>query len=188
MVSLEGLSAGWMVINELLGELREKGAFIPDLTYADMRNTKMSLEYLRSFGAEMGTTDEEDSRLREEMEHRMLLLRDTVMMWAEQQGGPDYRRRWQESFDRAVRGEIPPPEEARSIPITDLPRDKDVGFFRIRLLEDIPVEVISEIAEDCRVNISLDGDRHLQVSGKRECVRQAMTRLGRLFYGESRVK
>ena len=49
MVSLDGLLAGWIVLNELLGALKDKGVFIPDLTYADLRNSKMSLEYLRSF-------------------------------------------------------------------------------------------------------------------------------------------
>ncbi|MHA2233839.1 MAG: DUF2096 family protein, partial [Candidatus Thorarchaeota archaeon] len=71
--------------------------------------------------------------------------------------------------------------------ISDIPREKDVGFFRIKLPEEIPVEVISEIAEDCMVNISLDGDHHLQVSGKKECVRDAMKRIGLLFYGDSKI-
>ena len=50
------------------------------------------------------------------------------------------------------------------------------------------MEVISEIAEDCMVNISLDGERHLQVSGKKECVRDAMKKLGQLFYGDSKLE
>ncbi|MCK5264893.1 MAG: DUF2096 family protein, partial [Candidatus Thorarchaeota archaeon] len=68
------------------------------------------------------------------------------------------------------------------------PRDKDTAYFRIRLPDDIPVEIISELAEDCQVNVSLDGERHLQVSGKKECVRDAMKKLGELFYGESKLK
>jgi hypothetical protein len=72
--------------------------------------------------------------------------------------------------------------------ISDIPRDKQVGFFRIKLPEDIPIEIVSEIAEDCMVNISLDGERHLQVSGKRECVRDARKKLGQLFYGESKLE
>ena len=71
--------------------------------------------------------------------------------------------------------------------ISDIPRDKQVGFFRIKLPEDIPVEVVSEIAEGCRVNISLDGDRYLQVSGKKDCVRDAMKKLGQIFYGDSKL-
>jgi hypothetical protein len=78
------------------------------------------------------------------------------------------------------------PEEPKT-PITDLPREKDIAFFRIRLPDEIPVEVISELAEDCRVRISLDGDRHLQVSGKKDCVREARRRLAGLFYGDSRL-
>jgi hypothetical protein len=79
-------------------------------------------------------------------------------------------------------------EDDSSTPISDLPREKDIGFFRIRLPDDIPVEIVSEIAEDCRVIIDLDGDRHLKVSGKREFVRDALKRLGNLFYGDSILK
>jgi hypothetical protein len=68
-----------------------------------------------------------------------------------------------------------------------LPREKDVSFFRIRLPDEIPVEIVSELAEDCSVLITLDGDRHLQVSGKKECVRDAMKRLGELFYGRGEL-
>ena len=33
MVSLDGLLAGWIVLNDLLGDLKERDVFIPDLTY-----------------------------------------------------------------------------------------------------------------------------------------------------------
>ncbi|MFX0107911.1 MAG: DUF2096 family protein, partial [Candidatus Hodarchaeota archaeon] len=92
----------------------------------------------------------------------------------------------EDRFQRAIEGEYQPDEEDKT-PISDIPREKDVSFFRIRLPEDIPVEIVSEIAEDCEVLISLDGDRHLQVSGKKDCVRDAMKRLGEIFYGESRL-
>ncbi|TFF95000.1 DUF2096 domain-containing protein, partial [Candidatus Thorarchaeota archaeon] len=80
------------------------------------------------------------------------------------------------------------PEPDTTAHISDLPREKEVSFFRIKLPEGIPVEVVSGIAEHCNVLISLDGDRHLQVSGKKECVREAMVVLGETFYGKSRIK
>jgi len=188
MVSLEGLLAGWTVLNDMLGDLRERGAFIPDLTYADLRNTKMTMEYLRSFEEDIKATDMADTRLREEIEIKVLGLRESFMAWAEEVGGTENRRVWENRFDDAIHGKLKLPKEDRQVPISSLPRDKDVGFFRIKLPDDIPVEIISDLAEDCRVNISLDGERHLQVSGKRECVRDAMKRLGGLFYGKSRLE
>ncbi len=188
MVDLDGLHAGWMVLNELMGELHRMGAFIPDLTYADLRNSKMVLEYLRQFAADISMQEGADERLREEMEYKILSLHDTMMVWAEEKRGGEYRADWEKRFSDAIHGRVPQPAPEPQTPITDLPREKDVGFFRIRLPEDIPVEVISEIAEDCCVLISLDGDRHLQVSGRREYVRTAMKRLGELFYGDSRIR
>ncbi|MFW9767924.1 MAG: DUF2096 family protein [Candidatus Thorarchaeota archaeon] len=189
MVSLDGLLAGWKVLNDLLGALREKDVFIPDLTYADLRNSKMSLEYLRSFEDEIKPQSqcEEDDRLKHTMELQIQRLRDTLMIWAEEKEGVEYRSSWDNRFDQAIRGESTEYEPDPVVHISDIPREKDVGFFRIKLPEDIPVEVVSEIAEDCMVNISLDGERHLQVSGKRECVRDAMKRLGQIFYGDSKL-
>jgi hypothetical protein len=189
VVSLDGLLAGWIVLNDLLGALREKEVFIPDLTYADLRNSKMSLEYLRSFEKEIRPQSqcEDDDRLQQEMELQIQRLRDTLMVWAEEKEGVEYRNSWEVRFEQAIRGEREEYKPEPVVHISDIPREKDVGFFRIKLPEDIPVEVISEIAEDCIVNISLDGDRHLQVSGKRDCVRDAMKRLGQLFYGDSKI-
>ncbi|MFW9944829.1 MAG: DUF2096 family protein, partial [Candidatus Sifarchaeia archaeon] len=173
------------VLNDLLGELRAKDVFIPDLTYADLRNSKMVIEYLSSFENDIKVTDHADERLRLEMETKILSLRETLLVWAEEQAGVDYRLEWEERFQRAIEGHIPT-EDTERTPISDIPREKDVSFFRIRLPEDIPVEVVSEIAEDCEVLISLDGERHLQVSGKKDCVRDAMQRLGEMFYGKSK--
>ncbi|KXH74553.1 MAG: hypothetical protein AM326_09790 [Candidatus Thorarchaeota archaeon SMTZ-45] len=190
MVSLDGLLAGWIVLNELLGALKERDVFIPDLTYADLRNSKMSIEYLRSFESEIKSGDQcdADTQIQIEMELKIQRLRDTLMIWAEKTEGVEYRNSWETRFDAAIRGEIEQYEPEHQVHISDIPRERDVGFFRIKLPEDIPVEIVSEIAEDCMVNISLDGKRHLQVSGKRECVRNAMKKLGQLFYGESKLQ
>jgi len=189
VVSLDNLLASWIVLNDLLGALRERDVFIPDLTYADLRNSKMSLEYLRSFESEIrsGAQCEEDGRLQMEMELQIQRLRDTLMIWAEEKEGIEYRTSWEERFDKAIKGESKEYQPEPQVHISDIPRDKQVGFFRIKLPDEIPVEVISEIAEDCMVNISLDGERHLQVSGKKDCVRNAMQRIGQLFYGDSKL-
>ncbi|MBE0525966.1 DUF2096 domain-containing protein [Candidatus Thorarchaeota archaeon] len=189
MVSLDGLLAGWMVLNDLLGALKERDIFIPDLTYADLRNSKMSIEYLRSFESEMRVGDQcdADTNLQIAMEKTIQRLRDTLMVWAEEKDGVEYRNSWEARFDDALRGKAEEFKPEPQVHISDIPRDKEVSFFRIKLPEDIPVEVISEIAEDCRVNISLDGERYLQVSGKKDCVRDAMKKLGQIFYGNSKL-
>ena len=188
MVSIDGLYAGWMVLNDLLGELQTTGTFIPDLTFADLRNSKMTLEYLKSFEEDISVQQDADRQLRDEMELKMLRLRETLMVWIEEKQGVEKRNEWEQKFKDALDGKIIPKIEDDPIPISDLPREKDVGFFRIRLPDEIPVEIVSEIAEDCGVLIQLDGDRHLQVSGNKECVRDTMQRLGELFYGESKMK
>ncbi len=188
MVAIAGLRAAWMVLNELLGELRRKEVFIPDLTYADLRNSKMVIEYLLSHGDDIQPVDECDVDLQREMETKMLRLRETLMIWAEEKMGVEYHQEWEKRFDDALHGRTPPTPEDPKVPISDLPREKDVAFFRIKLPDEIPVEVISEIAEHCGVLISLDGERHLQVSGKKDCVRDAMQRIGQIFYGESKIE
>jgi hypothetical protein len=188
VVTLEGLYSAWMVLNNLLGDLRDRGVFIPNLTYADFRNSKMLLEYLRSLEEDLRASDDADEKLRIDMEDKILRLRESLLSWAEAEVGIEYREEWEERVRRGLREEIDFPEEDPSAHISDLPREKEVSFFRIRLPEGIPVEIVSEIAEHCNVLISLDGERHLQVSGKRECVRKAMKILGETFYGKSQIK
>jgi hypothetical protein len=189
MVTLDGLLAAWMVLNDLLGALKERDIFIPDLTFADLRNAKMSIEYLRSFESEIraGSQCDADTQLQIEMENKIQSLRDTLMVWAEENEGVDYRNTWEARFDEALNGKSERYKPEPQVHISDIPRDKQVGFFRIKLPEDIPVEIVSEIAENCRVNISLDGERYLQVSGKKDCVRDAMKKLGQIFYGDSKL-
>ncbi len=187
MVTIHGLRAGWTVLNNLLGELREKGVFISDLTYADLRNSKMVIEYLSSFRSELNESDQGDEKLRIEMETKILGIREALMVWAEKEEGVEYRQTWETRFQIALDEEESPLDNDQT-PISDIPREKDIGFFRIRLPEETPVEIVSEIAEDCGVLISLDGDRHLQVSGNKESVRDAMKRLGEVFYGDSKMK
>ena len=118
----------------------------------------------------------------------ILRLRDTMMIWLEEKKGMEERKEWEQKFQDALGGRIIPQVEDAPVHISDLPRDKEVSFFRIKLPDDIPVEVISEIAEDCGVLIHLDGERHLQVSGNKDCIRDAMKKLGEIFYGESKMK
>lgn len=187
MITVRGLKAGWMILNELLGELKSKSVFIPNLIYADMRNSKMVLEYLIYYENENMATDSCDDKLEQEMELQIFRLRETMMMWAEQKDGTDYRKEWELKFEDALHGNSDVSVKDSSTHISDLPREKDIGFFRIKLPDDIPVEIVSEIAEDCGVLIDLDGDRHLKVSGKRDCVRDALKHLGNIFYGESKL-
>lgn len=186
MYSVSALKSAWMVLNELVGELEREGVFLPDLIRADLRNAKMVIEYLGSFSEDI-LEDSKDNDIQAEISAKVLSIRDTVIQQAEAKGD-EYKTRWKNRFDYALEGRLDEEFSDSKAPISDIPRDKDTGFFRIRLPEEIPVEVVSEMAEDCEVNISLDGERHLQVSGSKECVRDAMKRLGELFYGQSKLK
>lgn len=188
MVTLDGLYAGWMVLNDLMGELRREGVDIPSITHADFRNSKMVLEYLRSFNDDIRRQENADLQLRQDMENKILSLRETLLAWAENANGVEYRKKWEGKFEDALHGLIDLPTVEPMTSISDLPREKDVSFFRIKLPEDIPVETVGAVAEDCGVLIQLDGKRHLQVSGEKTCVRKAMKTLGELFYGENRLE
>ncbi|MHA2188360.1 MAG: DUF2096 family protein, partial [Candidatus Thorarchaeota archaeon] len=80
MVSIEDLHAGWMVLNNLLGELKESGVFIPDLTFEDLRNSKITIEYLRSFEDDIKIQENAETHLKHETEVKMLSLRETMMV------------------------------------------------------------------------------------------------------------
>lgn len=188
MTSLSNLRDIWMVLNDLMGDLEKNGVALSDLAYADLRNSKMVIEYLDSFEGEIRASDGGDTALKLEIEQKVLVLKDSLLIRSEDKLGKEYREKWEFTFKQAADGKLGREPEGAKTPISDIPRDKDTAYFRIRLPDEIPVEVVSELAEDCQVNVSLDGERHLQVSGKRECVRDAMKRLGVLFYGESKFQ
>lgn len=187
MVSIEDLHAGWMVLNNLLGELKESGVFIPDLTFEDLRNSKITIEYLRSFEDDIKIQENAETHLKHETEVKILSLRETMMVWGEEKHGVDFRKQWEQKFHDALHGKAEVLETDSEVSISDIPREKGIKFFRIKLPDGIPVEVISEVAEHCEVLITLDGEHHLQVSGKEECVQDAMKKLGEIFYGESKL-
>ncbi len=187
MVALSTLRSVWMVLNDFMGELEKEGVVLSDLAYADLRNSKMVLEYLSSFGSEIRADIGSDTQLKLEIEEKILILKDSLLIRAEERVSKDFRKEWELKIDQALERKIQEEDKESRIPISDIPREKDTAFFRIKLPENIPVEVVSEMAEHCQVNISLDGERHLQVSGKRDCVRDAMKKLGELFYGENKL-
>jgi hypothetical protein len=147
----------------------------------------MVLEYLHSFEDDIRIGEGDENQLQQEIEQKILVLKDSLLVKAQDGVGKEYRESWESKFIQASECKLDDVDESKT-PISDIPRDKDTAYFRIRLPDEIPVEIVSELAEDCRVNVSLDGERHLQVSGKKECVRDAMKRLGELFYGESKLK
>lgn len=177
-----------MVLNDLMGDLEKNGVSLSNLAYADLRNSKIVLEYLNSFEEEIRAGEGGDTQLKHEIEQKVLVLKDSLLIRAQDKLGIEYRKSWESKFEQALQGKMEGTVEEAKTPISDIPRDKDTAYFRIRLPDDIPVEIISELAEDCQVNVSLNGERHLQVSGRKECVRDAMERIGNRFYGENKLK
>ena len=177
-----------MVLNDLMGDLEKNGVLLSDLAYADLRNSKMVIEYLNSFEEEIRASEGGDTQLKLEIEQKILVLKDSLLIRSQDKIGTEYRENWESKFNDALAGKLDSSIDESKTPISDIPRDKDIAYFRIKLPDEIPVEIVSELAEHCQVNVSLDGERHLQVSGKKECVRDAMTKLGELFYGENKLK
>jgi len=186
MISLSNLRSVWMVLNDLMGELEKNGVSLSNLAYADLRNSRMVLEYLNSFEDDIRAGVGGDTQLKQEIEQRILVLKDSLLIKAEESVGLNFRETWENKLNNALEGKLSILDDDSKAPISDIPRDKDTAYFRIKLPDDIPVEIVSELAEDCQVNVFLDGERHLQVSGKKDCVRDAMKRLGELFYGKSK--
>ena len=186
MASISNLRAVWMVLNDLMGELEKNGVKLSDLAYADLRNSRMVLEYLNSFEDEIRTGPGGDIQLKQEIEQKILVLKDSLLIRAEERVGADFRTRWETKLNQALEGKLSILDDDSKAPISDIPREKETAYFRIKLPDEIPVEIVSELAENCQVNVFLDGERHLQVSGRRECVRDAMKKLGELFYGKSK--
>ena len=111
MTSLQNLKAIWMVLNDLMGDLERNGVSLSDLAYADLRNSKMVIEYLNSFEEEIRAGEGGETQLKLEIEQKVLVLKDSLLIKAGDKLGQDYRKTWESKFELASEGKIEIPVE-----------------------------------------------------------------------------
>jgi len=110
------------VKKDLMGDLEKNGVSLSDLAYADLRNSKMVIEYLDSFEEEIRAGEGGDTQLKLEIEQKVLVLKDSLLIRAQDKVGIEYRKSWESKFEQALEGKLESTAEETKTPISDIPR------------------------------------------------------------------
>ena len=102
MTSLDNIRAVWMVLNDLMGDLEKSGVSLSNLAYADLRNSKMVIEYLNSFEEEIRAGEGGDTQLKLEIEQKVLVLKDSLLIRAQDKVGIEGRSARRPHDERVV--------------------------------------------------------------------------------------
>lgn len=156
----------WKVLSDLLVELRARGADIPPEVVRDLRLARSLIEAMR-----VSAHEEIISRL----DQLLFNVESYLMAEAEVRLGPEEAQRWSKKLEEAFSGAGPAlrPAEARFRP--GLPRGEH--WVRIRVSDELPRELLEELAAQEGVRTRLQPDGYLLVTGDRERVKSFMRKL-----------
>ncbi len=157
----------WKVLSDLLVELRSKGAEIPPEVVRDLRLARSLIEAMK-----VSPHESVVARLDE------LLFNVEAYLLAEAEAtlGPEGAREWSRRLEEAMT--TPPTaarEEAEVRFRPGLPRGEH--WVRVRISEELPRELLEQLAAEEGVKASLQPDGYILVSGEREKVRSFIRRL-----------
>ncbi len=156
----------WKVLSDLLVELRSKGAEIPPEVVRDLRLSRSLIEAMK-----VSPHESVVARLDE------LLFNVEAYLLAETEEvlGPEGAREWSRRLEEAMTAQ---PTEAREAEVRfrpGLPRGEH--WVRVRISEELPRDLLEQLATEEGVKANLQPDGYLLVSGEREKVRSFIRRL-----------
>jgi len=169
--SVSSLELRWKVLSDLLVELRAHGAEVPPDVVKDLRSAKSLIEVLKVSPECEGVAGRIDALLAN--------VEAFLLAEAEVRLGPEEAKRWGKKLSEAVsRAEVARLEERiRFRP--GLPRGE--YWVRVRTSDEIPRELVEELAGEEGVSVSPQPDGFLLVSGDRDKVRSFIRRLSEHF-------
>lgn len=161
----------WKVLSDLLVELRSKGADIPPEVVRDLRLARSLIEALK-----VSSHEEIISRL----DQMLFNVEAYLMAEAEARLGPEEAREWSRRLEQAVAAP-PAAREAEMRFRPGLPRGEH--WVRIRVSEELPEELLKELAAQEGVSARPQPDGYLLVSGDKEKIRSFVKKLAERMRG-----
>ncbi len=163
---MSGLERRWRVLSDLLTLLRSRGADIPPDVVRDLRSARSLIEVLKISPECEGAASTVDQLLTN--------VEFYLLAEAEMRLGRREAKRWEERISASL-------SEAEVIPETGmrfrpgLPRGEH--WVRIRVSDEIPFDLLEELASREGVSTELQPDGFLLVRGDKEKVKSFIRRL-----------
>lgn len=164
----------WMILVELLTDLRRHKVQIPPSITRDIRLAKTTINFYK-----VDPTDPERLKEARRMNEFLTSAQEALMALAECEG-EEYSDSWLDKLRRAAQGEeVYPPKEDRSKFVVGAPP----GFSMIRVNFKIPLaeDRVQEIAEYHNVIIEFEDDRLVAVYGDPKNLKLSLKELGTFF-------
>ena len=164
----------WMILVELLTDLRRHKVQIPPSITRDIRLAKTTINFYK-----VDPTDPDRLKEARRMNEFLTSAQEALMALAECKG-EEYSDSWLDKLRRAAQGEeVYPPKEDRSKFVVGAPP----GFSMIRVNFKIPLaeDRVQEIAEYHNVIIEFEDDRLVAVYGDPKNLKLSLKELGTFF-------
>jgi hypothetical protein len=164
----------WLVLVELLTDLRRRKVEIPKKVTNDIRLAKSTINFYK-----VDPTDPERSNETGRIHEFLTTVQVSLMDLAVLQG-EDYADMWMEKLRKASRGEeVYPVRESKNRFVIGAPP----GFSMVRLNFKAPLaeDRVQEIAEYHNVIIEFEDDRLIAVYGSPENLKASLKELGSFF-------
>jgi hypothetical protein len=164
----------WLVLVELLTDLRRHKVQIPKSITSDIRLAKTTINFYK-----VDPTEPERAKEAKRMNEFLTSAQEALMNLADAKG-EEYSNIWLDKLIRSSRGEeVFPPREERSKFVVGAPP----GFSMVRVNFKIPLaeDRVQEIAEYYNVIIEFEDDRLVAVYGDPENLKLSLKELGSFF-------
>ena len=170
----------WSLLHDLFGKLNRQNIELPISINKDLRHSRYLLTHLKLYGKE---AIEKNVEFLDELEIALLRVREMLLAFASERG-KDFVDLWKEKLANVANDQSSTESSNTEVVrfVKDLPREKEVGFARITYDKELPVERVSDIAENCGVIVEFEEDNIIRVRGKKESVKKALKEIGELFF------
>ena len=164
----------WLVLVELLTDLRKRGAKIPDDVTKNIRLAKTTINFY-----EAGPTNPEMMNELKRINDFLNLVQDTLINLAEEIG-PDYKEEWIEKLKRASRGETVVKKE-KAEPKFAVGVPSGFSMVRVTFQEPLSEERLNDIAEDHGIIIEFEEDNVVAIYGDKDNVKASLKEISSFF-------
>lgn len=170
----------WSLLHELFGKLNRENIEIPLSINKDLRHARYLLTHLKLYGKE---ALEKNFEFVDELEIALLRVKEMLLAFASERG-KDFVDLWKEKLANVANDTSTKNSTNTEVVrfVKDIPRDKEVGFARITYDKELPVERVSDIAENWGVIVEFEENNIIRVRGKKDSVKKALKEIGALFF------
>jgi hypothetical protein len=170
-----GYEAVWKVLEEIILELRKKGAATPQRVINDLKSAKVLMKIMDASEKDRGETAPKIEQYLGSVE--AYIVTEAQKMFKPARIDEWLRRLEEASYDRyqtcGVGEEVKGKVEEKFI--TGVPRDQK--WIRIEPLASLPIEKLKDLAEKQQLSSRLEEDGRLLVYGKAEAIKEFVKKM-----------